>query len=278
MKGIDISNCQGSINFAKVKADGVEVVYIKATEGLTFNDPYFNQNYANAKAQGLKVGFYHYLRNNDVAAEAAHFLSVTSGYVADCLYAIDAEDTCIQNSTVSARVRSFADILISKGLQVCLYTGKYFYGAYLNETVKNLPLWIANYGVSDPGVTNYAGWQYSDKGSVNGISGNVDSDTFNNSILIISKVEVRKVKDLVVVGNAVDKRAAEYLADFLLCPIIDASLPFDYSTVTNVYCIGGTPTTNGKVGWTTAAKKIISGSDRYDTCSQTLAFIKNGAK
>ena len=59
--GIDVSNWQGYIDYSQVKASGVEVVYIKASEGTTFKDPYFEYNYENAKANGLKVGFYHFL-------------------------------------------------------------------------------------------------------------------------------------------------------------------------------------------------------------------------
>lgn len=82
------------------------------------------------------------------------------------------------------------------------------------------------------------------------------------------------VKNLVVFGNSIDRRAAEYLADYLQCPTLDGSIPFDYSNVENVICVGGAPTTNGKTGWTSYAKKIITGVDRYDTMVQVLKFIK----
>ena len=59
-EGLDVSNWQGDIDYAQVKAAGIEVVYIKASEGTTYKDPYFERNYANAKANGLKVGFYHF--------------------------------------------------------------------------------------------------------------------------------------------------------------------------------------------------------------------------
>ncbi len=57
LKGIDVSNWQGNINFKSVKNEGIEVVYIKATEGDYFKDSYAKQNYERAKAEGLKVGF-----------------------------------------------------------------------------------------------------------------------------------------------------------------------------------------------------------------------------
>ena len=61
MKGIDISNNNGSIDFNKVKNSGVECIYIKATEGTTFQDSYKSAFYGGAKSIGAKVGFYHFL-------------------------------------------------------------------------------------------------------------------------------------------------------------------------------------------------------------------------
>ena len=61
MKGIDVSNNNGNINFNLVKIDGVDIVYIKATEGTTFKDNYLDTNYSNAHYAGLKTGFYHFL-------------------------------------------------------------------------------------------------------------------------------------------------------------------------------------------------------------------------
>ena len=60
-EGIDISHWQNNIDFSKVKNSGIEIVYIKATEGRTHIDPYLETNYRNAKANNLKIGFYHFL-------------------------------------------------------------------------------------------------------------------------------------------------------------------------------------------------------------------------
>lgn len=85
-----------------------------------------------------------------------------------------------------------------------------------------------------------------------------------------SEKVVKKVKNLVVYGNAVDKRAAEYLADHLNCPVFDGNKTYDYSIVENVYCVGGEPS----VKWTGYAKKILAGKDRYETVKEVLKFMK----
>lgn len=55
--GIDVSKWQGSIDFDRVKADGIKIVYIRAGAGNDYKDPYFERNYNNAKAAGLDIGF-----------------------------------------------------------------------------------------------------------------------------------------------------------------------------------------------------------------------------
>lgn len=60
-QGVDVSDWQGYIDYSQVRASGIEVVYIKASQGSNIKDPYFDINYENAKANGLKVGFYHFL-------------------------------------------------------------------------------------------------------------------------------------------------------------------------------------------------------------------------
>ena len=76
-QGIDVSNWQGYINYEEVKRDGIEIVYIKASEGTNYKDPYFDVNYQNAKNNGLKVGFYHFLTaiNTEEAEEQAKFFA-----------------------------------------------------------------------------------------------------------------------------------------------------------------------------------------------------------
>ena len=93
-QGIDVSNWQGYINYEEVKRDGIEIVYIKASEGTNYKDPYFDVNYQNAKNNGLKVGFYHFLTaiNTEEAEEQAKFFaSVISKKVPDCKLVLDYE-------------------------------------------------------------------------------------------------------------------------------------------------------------------------------------------
>lgn len=93
-EGIDVSDWQGYIDYNLVRESGIEVVYIKASQGSSFKDPYFDINYENAKVNGLKVGFYHFLTAttiNEAEQEAEFFASVISGKIPDCKLVMDYE-------------------------------------------------------------------------------------------------------------------------------------------------------------------------------------------
>lgn len=200
MNGIDISNYQGTINWQKVKADpqNIQIVIIKATEGLTINNAYMLAQYKGAKSVGMKVAFYHYLRANGPAAEANHFLSKIAGLPVDCLTGIDAEENLWgTKAKTSLAVRQFADILIAHGHKVCKYTSDSFNADYFDSTIANIPLWVAHPGVSKPTSNPFIGFQHSFTGKVNGIVGNVDLDIFSSAILLststISNINSREL-------------------------------------------------------------------------------------
>ena len=93
-EGIDVSAYQGYIDYERVRNAGIEIVYIKSSEGTTLEDPYFRTNYNNVKANGLKVGFYHFIRarnEEEARREAEFFARVISGTNPDCRLAIDFE-------------------------------------------------------------------------------------------------------------------------------------------------------------------------------------------
>lgn len=105
------------------------------------------------------------------------------------------------------------------------------------------------------------------------VIGKVIAEAISNK-KINNVVEERKkdMKNLVCYCNAVDKRAAEYLADHLQCPCIDATLPFSYSGVAeNIIAVGGN--SNGSIGFSGYTTRYLKGNDRYETVKEVLRFI-----
>ena len=192
-QGIDVSSYQGNINFSLVKNAGIDIVYIKSSEGRSYIDPYFERNYQNAKANGLKVGFYHYVtaRTTEQAREQANFFArVISGKEPDCRLAMDFESfgnlSVIQINEIS---KVFLETLQSAtGKDVLIYSNSYSARTIFSRELAIYPLWVANYGVSEPGGNDkwstWVGWQYTSTGRVSGILGNVDRDQFTDGVLL----------------------------------------------------------------------------------------------
>jgi lysozyme len=178
IKGIDVSWHNGAIDWAKVKADGVNFVFIKATQGTGYSKvDYFRNNAPKAAGFGLNVGAYHYATFSNVPealSEVKYFLSVVKDYKLTYPLVLDLEENkknASKKQLTDAAV-AFMDMLKHAGYQTLLYTNKSFLDNVLDESRITYPLWISRY-YKELGITADI-WQYSCEGKVNGISGNVD--------------------------------------------------------------------------------------------------------
>ena len=179
-----------------MKNAGIQIVYIKASEGTTFKDPYLEQNYINAKANGLKIGFYHYLTATSVEGarrQAEFFTSVIAGKEYDCKLAMDYEEFFGEgkseiNEIALAFMQRVSQIT---GKDVIVYSNlNNIKNTFGNDVAIEGDLWLAYYS-SPNNLINiksswdaYIGIQYTSTGKVPGISGNVDRDRFSKEVLV----------------------------------------------------------------------------------------------
>ncbi len=200
--GIDVSNWQGYIDYSRVRQAGIQVVYIKASQGRTYRDPYVEINYQNAKANGLKVGFYHFLTATNVREaeqEANFFASVIAGKEPDCKLVMDYET--FQGVGVTT-INQIAETFLQKvqqltGKQTIVYSNLYDSQHIFNKNLANqYQLWLAYYG-NDQNLTSttsnwneWIGIQYDDKGIIPGINGYVDRDNFTAGIFLSEAGEI----------------------------------------------------------------------------------------
>ena len=197
--GIDVSGWQGNIDYSEVASSGIEIVYMKASEGTSFVDPYFNQNYTNAKANGLKVGFYHYLTarsNSEAVAQANFFVSTISGMIPDCRLAMDFESFgSLSTEEINEIGLTFMQTVESlSGKEMVIYSDTSNASNIFGGGLTNYPLWVAQYEVEEPTPNgnwdSWVGWQYTDAGEISGINGYVDRDRFTDGILLNENSEV----------------------------------------------------------------------------------------
>lgn len=192
-QGIDVSNYQGDIDFLRVKDAGIEVVYIKASQGSDWTDPDFRANAEKAKAAGLDFGFYHFVTaqtTEEAEQEARFFASLISGTDYTCRPVMDFEEfSGLSHTQINAIGAAFLEELESlTGVKPMLYTDAYAATTLWQARFGAYPLWVANYGVSEPEVegetwNGWAGFQYG-TGTVDGISDTVDMDRFTDTVLL----------------------------------------------------------------------------------------------
>lgn len=193
-RGIDVSEYQGEIDFARVRGSGIQVVYIRSSLGSDYTDPYFRRNYDGARAQGLRVGFYHYVTARTVAQarqEAHFFATVIAGTRPDCRLAMDFE---YLSGLSAAQVNDIAWAFLRElgrltGKELVVYSDAYNARAVFDQRLADAyPLWVAQYGVESPEDNgkwqSWVGFQYSSTGRVGGISGDVDLDRFTKDIFL----------------------------------------------------------------------------------------------
>ena len=190
-KGIDIYHAtyQRGIDFARVKAVGIEFAIVKATEGVDYADQSFVANVDGARAAGIDVGAYHLMRATPVDQQAADFIAAISGHGPYSTLAIDVEDVGGPELSSQGKAAITDRILtIFKAIRAAGYTcDVYVYASanWLRSLIDvaacraaGMKIWGAAYSSDTPDNTDHSGdwdmWQWCSDGRVDGITGAVD--------------------------------------------------------------------------------------------------------
>lgn len=191
LKGIDVSAHQGTIDWSAVKQAGVEFAILKIIRKDLNRDKQFEANWKGANDNHVIVqGVYNYTYATTVSkakTDAQKVLEILNGRKTFVWF--DVEDDCQKGLGVRLIdiIHAYGDVIQRSGLQFGVYTGKSFYNRYIKPYGKlNCPLWIAAYGKNkgdmdlkyQPQIDGMVGWQYTSKGRVNGINGNVDMNVW----------------------------------------------------------------------------------------------------
>ncbi len=191
--GIDVSSHQGDIDWQAVKDDGVEFAFVRAVyrgygTGKLVVDEKCIENIEGAQAVGIDVGVYVFsqaVSKAEVLEEAGTVLDLLQGYELQLPIVFDVEkvsdSTARTNSLTvedrTALTKTFLDAVKSAGYKPMFYHNTEM-GAMLLDLsqLTEFPKWFAGYNKEFYWPYEYNIWQYSEKGSVNGIKGNVDLD------------------------------------------------------------------------------------------------------
>lgn len=184
-KGIDVSYHQGTINWKLVKESGIKFAIIRAGYGQSTMDKKFEENVKGCIEYGIPFGVYWFMYCTNEAEAILNAqkcnsviekykdkitMKVWCDFEYDTETKANAKGVTFTNNTRTACINAFIKKMQAYGYEV----GNYANPDYLKKiTPPAVPLWLARYS-SSKGNYNCLMWQYSSKGSVKGIIGNVD--------------------------------------------------------------------------------------------------------
>lgn len=224
---IDISKHNGSIDFAKVKADGISGVIIRAGYGkhISQKDPSFEKYYAAAKTAGINVGAYWYsyaLSVPEAKLEAAAFLEAVKDkhFELPMYFDIEEEKQVALGKTIcSAMADAFCGAMEQAGYFAGVYSFDSFFGSSLSENVqKKYTCWVARVENVKPAYCKkYDMHQYTWKGSVKGAANAIDiSYCYRDFPMVIKKAGLNgfgKKKSVTARMANLSKAKADEVAD-----------------------------------------------------------------
>ena len=189
IKGLDVSEFQGEVDWERVKAAGYKFAMLRAGYGYNTIDKQFRRNASECNRIGLPVGVYWFcyaFSPEKAVQEADGCIDIISEYRLDYPVCYDIEQASadyIEKQGVSFTpalaknvVKSFCDRIEAKGYYAMFYTNRNFLDTYLGtELSKRYAYWYARYADRFDG-TDCGIWQYTSTGIVPGITGNVDLD------------------------------------------------------------------------------------------------------
>jgi lysozyme len=191
VEGVDVSYYDGNVDWASVKASGRQFAIARVSDGTGFMDPQFASNWSGIKAAGMVRGVYQFYRPEDDAIAQANIVISGVGSIGpgDLPPVLDVEVTDGEsNATIVGGITTWVSQIRSKlGVEPMIYASPGFWdGLSGTSGLSDTHYWVANWGVSCPELaspwSSFSVWQYSDTGSVSGISDQVDLDRFNGTL------------------------------------------------------------------------------------------------
>lgn len=191
-KGIDVSEHQGDIDWGQVKAAGYDFAFLRigyrgyGEQGTLCADAKFQQNIVNAHNAGVEVGVYLFsqaVSEDEALQEAGLVLEQLQGHSLELPVVFDPErirDDAARTDNVTGEQFTkntvlFCEKMKEAGYQPMIYSNMLWEAfEYDMEALADYPIWYADYEPVPQTPYYFSFWQYSEKGSVDGIAGNVD--------------------------------------------------------------------------------------------------------
>ncbi len=186
VQGVDVSRYQRTIDWTVLKQEGnVQFAFIKATEGSSYQDPYFESNWEAAREAAVLRGAYHFYSPHKSALwQARHFIKTVRLRQGDLPPVLDVEDVDdVEKEALIAAVGEWLTTVEKHyGIRPIIYASLDLYRRHLKKAFPEHFVWIARYSRRQPsGSLGWRFWQYSDRQYLPGINGPVDGNVFSGN-------------------------------------------------------------------------------------------------
>ena len=220
--GIDVSSYQGTIDWAKVKNAGVKFAILRSTVKGGSMDSQFENNYANAKKNGIAVSAYHFsysLSTSEAVTAAKNLISKLNGRKMPIYLDLEWESQgSLGKQAVTDIGVAFVKTMQAAGYETHIYSNTNWYKNYYYPAqfkALGCKFWIAQYGRNTgeydeswkPNVGEYI-WQYTSNGKVSGIQGNVDMDMMYGDTPVPPKPTSSEKMVIITSSVGVNRRAS----------------------------------------------------------------------
>lgn len=305
-KGIDVSAYQKEINWKQAAAAGVDFAILKVIRKDLNPDKQFENNWTGCRAAGVPIlGVYNYSYATTVdkaRSDAQRVIRILNGRKTKVW--LDIEDDCLKGigTKLADIINAYGQVITDAGLDFGVYTGRSFYDSYIRKYAGaiNHRFWIARYPSSrqmtidqdpddskKPTILHYMeGWQYSSKGSVSGIAGNVDLDIWyaddgSDSDLqgepgetgVVPSEAVRSLQEALNAAGITDKNGNKLVVDGIMGPLTESAIrkvtlkAGSFDTARGRYTVGST---GPVVQWLQMQLNTVIGNDLIELLGKAL--------
>lgn len=237
VSGITASYWQAGIDWPKVRSTGQRFVFVQATIGISYSDPTFKNNWVGAKSSGFLRAAFHVFRTSvDPKKQAEKYIEYVKILDDDGEFppvlVLESNDGQT-NAILIERVKTWLDLAEEAfGKKPIICSNQFFLHDYFTDAegkppvwVNNYPLWLVQFPITyvdglqpfmPHGWLRWTFWQYSEKGNLNGINGNVGMNHFNGTLEDLYKLTGVKMvakgpqEHIVVAGDSYESIANKY--------------------------------------------------------------------
>ena len=194
VKGVDVSSYQGDIDWKVIQSQGISFAFIKATEGSTFNDKFFQKNWENASKTDIRIGAYHFFSfDSSGKTQAENFIRAVKKVDNMLPPVVDVEfyEGKSKNPPTKEHTQAILNNLLEAleihyGMKPIIYATRSSYARYIKDDYKDYDIWIRNlfYHPYLADRKTWTFWQYSNKNILEGYKGNekyIDMNFFNGN-------------------------------------------------------------------------------------------------